>query len=261
MKTRLFRSFALLLLLACAWTAGAQVRPSFETIPAQPQAGEEFVLRFYGSFPYSPANPTNIQVAVDGRHIEMTFTMPSIGFSVPWAYVAETRLTLPAEGTYTVTSLFRYDGYTELNPLASATITVGPRANPATPQYQGLSGLWWSPDEPGWALAVTQPDSGRLFALWFTYVPLTTAPTTPQPQTPGTWYMVPSGNWATPTEYTGMLYTAVGPPANLAFNPAAVAVNAVGTATIRVLSADRLEFDAHAENGVRKRKTLQRFIF
>ena len=177
-----------------------------------------------------------------GRYNSFVVSVPSQG-----NYCVEVRKVWPAR-TYTYSPGLCFD--------------VGAAVAHPAPLYRNLGGLWWAPEEPGWALAVTQSESGGLFALWFTYVPDSVAvPFGTAEQTAATWYMLPSGYWTSPTAFSGQLYTAVGPPANLPFNPSSVAVNRVGTATIRALSADRLEFETEAANGVSKRKTLQRFTF
>jgi len=223
------------------------------TIPERPVAGSDFVIEISGSTPGSPSKVDAIGTSAAGQQITVQIRVSDGGFSVPGALRATQTVNLATPGTYQLTVQWNYAGTSGIE-IGVATITVLP-ASSTTPQFRGLSGLWWAPDEPGWALAVTQPESGRLFAMWFTYAPGIS------PQTAATWYMLPAGNWVSPTEFSGQLFTAVGPPANLPFDPLAVAVNRVGTATIRALSADRLEFEAEAVNGVTKRKTLQRFLF
>ena len=238
------------------------------TSPQNPVAGSDLLIEIFGGTPGSPSRVDAIQTTVSGQVITVQIRVSDFGFSVPGALRATQTVNLPTPGTYQLTVQWNYAGSSGIE-IAVATINVLPAGDAALPpgdsappQFRGLSGLWWAPDEPGWALAITQPESGRLFALWFTYVPVTVAvPFATAAQTAATWYMLPSGNWTSPTEFSGQLYTAVGPPANLPFNPSSVAVNRVGTATIRALSADRLEFEAEAANGVSKRKTLQRFIF
>jgi hypothetical protein len=230
------------------------------TIPQTPVAGSDFVIEISGSTPGSPSRVDAISTSAAGQLITVQIRVSDGGFSVPGALRATQTVNLATPGTYQLTVQWNYAGTSGVE-IGVHTITVAP-AGGVDPQFRGLGGLWWAPDEPGWALAVTQPESGRLFAMWFTYAPLVlAAPSGPAPQTAATWYMLPSGTWVSPTAFSGQLYTAVGPPANLSFDPASVAVNRVGTATIRVLSADRLEFEAEAANGVTKRKTLQRFIF
>jgi hypothetical protein len=67
-------------------------------------------------------------------------------------------------------------------------------------------------------LNVTQSgETGKLFALWYNYQPDPSAEVTAN-----TWYNMSSGRWVTPTEWRGMLYTAVGPRLNGTFSPSAV---------------------------------------
>ena len=256
------RAFVSSVLFALAFTLPAFASLlGIRTVPESPVAGSDFVIEIGSGTPGSPTRLDAIQTTISGQLITVQMRVSDAGFSVPGSLTSRQTVNVPSPGTYQITVQWNYAGNPGIE-IGVLTVNVLPRSD-IDPQFRGLSGLWWTPDEPGWALAVTQPESGRLFALWFTYAPLTVAVPfgAPLPQTVATWYMLPSGTWVTPTEFTGQLYTAVGPPANLTFDPSRVAVNRVGTATIRALSADRIEFEAQADNGVAKRKQLQRFVF
>ena len=256
MSAALIRAFAAVLLSLCA-SAVAGVT-GIRTIPETPTTGRDFAIEVTGSTDSAVTRLNQISSSVNGQLITVLVTVSPGGSSLG-PLTASQVFNVASPGTYQVVVQWS-DTSTQSIDIRTFAINVAAGTD-ALPQQRALTGLWWAPDEPGWALALTQAPSGRLFALWFTYAPASGAGATAVPQSAATWYMLPAGNWVTPTAFSGLLYGAVGTPANLAYNPAAFAVNRVGSATIRVLSPERIEFEAEAANGVAKRKTLQRFVF
>lgn len=84
--------------------------------------------------------------------------------------------------------------------------------------------LWWNPAEDGWGVNVIQ-QGDTLFATLFVYAPSGAA----------SWYVASgatfTGRQAGALVFSGKLYQTTGPWFGGAFNPAAVAVREVGTAT------------------------------
>jgi hypothetical protein len=132
--------------------------------------------------------------------------------------------------------------------------TVGPM--PATGSllpHDDYTDLWWSPSESGWALLVKQ-SGGSLFAVWAVYDSTGRA----------TWYSLQPGSWRRDTtnalRYTGTVYRTTGPYWGSAFNPASVAIVAVGTADFVPAGATRALFSYTIE-GVGGSKSLERMRF
>jgi hypothetical protein len=248
-------AFSFCVLVAPAFAQGMRV------LPSSPSAGEDFLIQYDGSTPSSPATVLSVAVNVSNQVILVSITYNEAGFSVPGAYRASKVVNIATPGTYQVAIQTARPG-SPPQLVATQTITITAPLN-VSPQFRSLTGLWWAPDEPGWALNVTQGDSGQLFALWYTYSPaFSNALTNP---TNNMWLVMSVGRWTSGTEFRGLLYSTTGPPSNTPFAPSMVSLTGAGLATFRVLSAERLEFEAEAYVGlysaITKRKTLQRFVF
>jgi hypothetical protein len=256
------------MLAAAAFAAAAQSADQLFIAPTDPAANEDFVVQFYVFTGGSPTNVLARETVVGDGFIRFIVTVGSAGFSVPGASRLSFVQKLGNPGLYQVLVRPQYS-VASLNNFNLGSVTVGPPIVPAAPAYRNLTGLWWAPDEPGWALNITQGDSGQLFALWYIYRPVesinsdTTSPAT------SVWLSMSSGIWRTPTEFRGVLYESAGTSVNLPYNGAQLNLFGAGVATIRALSADRIEFEGNvviATRGgsfqpVAKRKTLQRFVF
>jgi hypothetical protein len=89
-----------------------------------------------------------------------------------------------------------------------------------------------------------------VFALWYTY----------DANGQRTWYFVSSGQWTSPTSYTGALYQASGPALNGPFDPNLVARTQVGTATLNFADANTGTW-SYSINGVAGIKNITRFAY
>jgi hypothetical protein len=84
------------------------------------------------------------------------------------------------------------------------------------------TGLWWSPDEPGWGVTLVQDLRNHLFAAWYTYDSTGQA----------TWLVLPEGTWRTAVAFEGKLYRATGSPYDRPYDPARFSLATVGTGRI-----------------------------
>jgi hypothetical protein len=211
-----------------------------------------------------PAYHLGSTVEVSGTTISMSANISEGDFSVPGAYRAAAVATAPAPGTYQLDM----QAQSQMNSYARRTIgsvIVGAPTPAASPQYRALSGHWLAFDESGWGVTVTQGDSGALFAVWYTYRPTEPQSGTFDAREEGLWLVMSNGRWISPTEFRGILYEARGTPSHLPFESSRTQLFPAGVATLRVLSTERMEFQAEAGVGLapemNKRKTLQRLIF
>lgn len=132
------------------------------------------------------------------------------------------------------------------------------QAYPALAPYLGAAAapsvdytdLWWSPNESGWGLNLTQHASRIIFGVWYTY----------ELDGSRTWYVIPGGSWTSANTYTGALYTTAGPAFNMPFDPAHVEQRQVGTATLTFTDANHGTF-AYSIDGVAGSKSITRQPF
>jgi hypothetical protein len=113
-------------------------------------------------------------------------------------------------------------------------------------------GLWWNApagSESGWGLNVVQQDD-VVFATWFTYDGAGRA-----------WWLSMTGTRTGPMAWSGTLYQSRGPAYDAArFDPAAVSLVPVGTATLTLADASSGTF-SYAVNGVSQAKAITRQVF
>ena len=254
--TRLFLRF---LAAALLWAAAAHAfaQGQLRLLPDAPVAGEDFLLVFEGTVGWTPAIVTDSNVVVQPDN--QIFFSISVGGGQTSAEPSDFRAVQAinlSPGTYQLT--VRVFG--TFTWFVVRTIVIPPPPATISPQFRTLTGLWWLPSESGSALNVTQGDSGKLFALWYTYLPDPSASVTAN-----TWYNMSSGRWVNPTEWRGLLYTATGPRLNGNFSPSQVGLTPVGLLTIRASSPDSIVMDAQVFSGIipqiSKTKTLQRYAF
>lgn len=259
-------AIALAALLAVASTLASAQQSSLplRVLPQNPAAGEDFVIQVTGTTPSSPVFHLRTTSSVSGSTILLSSELDTNDFSVPGAYRAGAVVNVPVPGTYQLDMEARSTGPggATYPRRTIGSVTVGPAITPAAPQFRGLTGLWWTPAEPGMGVSVTQAESGQLFVVWFTYRPSTANESASRE---GLWLVLSSGKWISPTDYRGILYEARGTPANRPFAASAGSLFPYGFATLRVPSADRIELQAVADVGispiVETTKTLQRFLF
>jgi hypothetical protein len=132
---------------------------------------------------------------------------------------------LPA-GTYNVEVVRRLPDGTFAGTVGMTQFSVAPRA--AGDPLWNSTDLWWNAAESGWGLSLIQHGS-VLFGAWFVY----------GSDNKPIWYVLPGGNWTTPTEYRGSVYRTTGPYFGLGtFDPNAVNATLVGQAVITLDSYD-----------------------
>lgn len=123
----------------------------------------------------------------------------------------------------------------------------------ATLPHDNYSDVWWTPAESGWALTLQQSGS-KLFAVWNVY-DVSGRPT---------WYTLQPGSWtkdsANALRYVGTVYRTTGPDWRGTFDPNAVSIVAVGTASFIPQAASRAQFE-YTIQGITGSKQLIRFAF
>ena len=113
--------------------------------------------------------------------------------------------------------------------------------------------LWWGApagSESGWGLNLTH-QGDILFATWFTY------------DTDGSamWLVAPDARRTTGDSFTGALYRTTGPAFNsVPFNPLAIGVTQVGTATFALNDENTGTF-TYTVNGITQSKPITRQVF
>jgi hypothetical protein len=127
---------------------------------------------------------------------------------------------------------------------------LAPYLSPANAPAFDVTDMWWNPNESGWGLNLTEHSSHMVFAVWYTY----------DANGQRIWYTMSSGQWTSPTSYTGALYQTAGPPANGPFDPSLVARTQVGTATLNFADANTGTW-SYSVNGVSGLKNITRYPF
>jgi hypothetical protein len=122
--------------------------------------------------------------------------------------------------------------------------------SPANVPAFDVTDMWWNPNESGWGLNLTEHASHIVFALWYTY----------DASGQRIWYSMSSGQWTSPTSYTGALYQTAAPPANGPFDPNLVVRTQVGTATLNFADANTGTL-SYSVNGVSGIKNITRYPF
>jgi hypothetical protein len=139
--------------------------------------------------------------------------------------------------------------------LSAAAIAVAMCHSPAAPALNtwgtDMSDLWWNPAESGWGANLAHQQD-IIFMTLFVY----------GQDNRVKWYVADalrSQGGANAYVFTGSLYETTGPFLGGAFNPAAVGIRTVGTATLTLaLDAGALTYSV---DGVSVSKTIQRQTF
>ena len=136
--------------------------------------------------------------------------------------------------------------------LTSAQFTVNDNSASKTGPFPlvDYSDHWWNAQESGWGMSVVQHSSDRLFAVWFVYSNAN------QP----IWYTLQSGQWTSPTAYTGPVYRTTGPYFGTSFDPRQVSATQAGTATISFDTPTTGSF-SYSIDGVTGTKAISRLPF
>jgi hypothetical protein len=96
-------------------------------------------------------------------------------------------------------------------PLAALLALALPAAAQSVPAAN-YSDMWWNPSESGWGLSIAQHSStNQVFAVWYTYDPRELAASG---RSKPLWFVMPGGNWTSPTHLTGTVYVTNGVPFN-----------------------------------------------
>ena len=119
--------------------------------------------------------------------------------------------------------------------------------------HDDYTGLWWNPNEPGWALGVTQ-SSEKLFMVWSTY----------DDDHGPAWFVVPAGAWSINSDgalhFSGAIYRTTGPSWRAPFDPTAVTASVAGSADFLPQGFGRATF-SYVINGLAGSKQVERSRF
>lgn len=240
----MIRTVALAAALAFVAVPAVTQARSFTTYPPDPFAGEEFVAMMIGINGASPTTVEGVALerAPDGN-LFLTTRINFTGFSVPSSFRAATvgRLSLP--GYYIVTEKRHDTGSGAVQQTQVGAITVGPSPGTHAPQFAGLTGNWYAPDEAGTGLNILQNEQGQLFAIWLTFQPVTDT-ASPPARVPNLALVMPSGRWISPTEFRGLLYATRGTPVQVPFVAVDSRVVPVGYASLNFTSETEAVFSA-----------------
>jgi hypothetical protein len=228
-KRRIASFMAAAILAATSHSAGA-----LTSLPAQPRAGQDFLLHFEGSLDCGISASTHAGVAtVSGSTITVTYPTGNIcGLIQPGLYVNAAVPGLAA-GSYAVVEKSSSSGSTR----NSGTITVLP-STAVTRVSTSLAGLWYVPEAPGWGINIAEGQSGQLFVTWFTYASGNDGALIGGP----VWSFTSGGQWVTPTQFTGVLATSLATPFGKPFDPASFSAAPVGMSSITLTGPDTLAF-------------------
>lgn len=232
-KTRQWRGAGVL--AASLLFAFAEAAAQLTILPSSPKPQEtvrlqvpEGILGFpaVNIPPYNTYNTRATRVSMSGNKITVSAELFNNEFGSPAASMDLPLGQLPS-GTYEVELSRRLPDGMSAGTVGITTFTVSTRTT-AEPLWNHTD-IWWNPDESGWGLNIVQHGSGIIFATWFVYG---------QDGRP-TWYVVPEGQWRTPSEYRGPVYRTAGPYIGGPFNPQLVSVTLVGSATFTSASRTR----------------------
>ena len=195
------------------------------TIPAEPVAGQDFIVFVQTNFGQCPVVPGG-RANVAGGEIVVSFDTSrcgSVSIGLPPADSPRGALVnVAAPGNYAVMH------------AGSRIGTLAVKAGPATPVVRSaplLNGLWNVPSAPGWGIRITEGATGQLFVVWYA-----------SGNAPGRWFVSSGGSWTGPNEYSAVFYDPSGPTLS-AFNTfdwSRAFLEPVGVLTINVADADRI---------------------
>ena len=261
-----------LLFVAALASADASAH-TFTASPPDPTAGEELLLSVDMAFGSSVKSLVSAEARVDGVQIIVTATIAGPDFAVGSSVHAAVATPGLEAGAYEVFLVVRQvvAGTSDLvisPPVFLGRVFVASSAA-ATPLYSGLNGNWFDTGSPGWGANIVQGISRALFAGWFDYEPRFSSDATFADPQDGTWRVMTSGKWITPTLFRGVVYTTRGTPSNLAWNPASLQVAAAGYLTLTFSSGTQALFEAQSfvsrpaglAQHFQRRATIRRFQF
>ena len=258
--TRCLRALLALALVVLGAQAFAQ--QPWRVYPPVPTAGEPFVIQYEAATGQGPDFVRRASVTQQGATLVYDIDVETAGFSAGGAYRASTVVPGLTAGQYQVVVQSRVDSASgPAVPLG--TISIAPAQGPAAAAYAGLSGNWFDPNESGWGMNIVQGDSGALFAVWLTYLPIFEGDAGGRKD--GMWLVMPAGRWISPTQFRGLLYATSGTAASRPFKPGDLAVTPAGYVSLELSSATQATMKAGAAVGLfapfAKEAAIRRFQF
>jgi hypothetical protein len=224
------RRRACLAALACA-TAHA-----IEIYPPDPVQGEQVLFSERYCQGGSPTAVQSATASLGNGTIDVVIDFQAGGFSVPsCARGIVASPPLPA-GSFAV----RYRTGVDLPPEPTIVTTFQVPAVVFSPQFTGLGGNWFDPASSGTGVNVIQGESGKLFAVWFTYSPFASHGPAAEP----VWLVMPAGQWITPTKFRGVMYLTAGSGMNQDWLPNELRVTPAGILTLTFDSSRQARFEA-----------------
>ena len=223
-------------------------------VPAEPTAFELVNLRM--TVDSCAFAPSTVRVRAEGATLKVT-QQPNNCLVPGTPQIADVQLGALAPGLYRVEVYSNPAGTGEAEVHAFQVrelveIAVFP---PPPRPLTSYSGMWWSPQESGWGLALVQGVSHALLGTWFVYG------SGGQPE----WYTLQGGQWTSSTRWAGQVYRTTGPFfAGPDFDPRLVRAEPAGTATLDFSQSpgdeDRARF-TYTVGGVAATKVIARMAF
>lgn len=218
--------------LVCISFVG-QVFAQFSVFPTTPKMQETVRIQIAtgvigSNTPFNAHDPRATQITMSANKVTMSLVLTNSGFGESPSQGLDVPIGQFPAGTYQVeVKRMRSDGF-EFSSLGTSTFTVAGRSS--TEPLWNHTDLWWDARESGWGLNIIHHGLGKIFATWFVYGADRAA----------TWYVIPDGEWVSPTEYRGAIYRTSGPyfaecadsSCATPFNPALVTRTAVGSASL-----------------------------
>lgn len=188
--------------------------------PAQPTAFERVTLRFLVDS--CAWNPASARISWTGTRIRVTMR-PNECFAPGDPKQVEMQLGAFPAGDYEVEVALAGGGPATTVLAFSVRDPVEPAVVPLPPRpLVNHSGMWWSPQEPGWGLSLHQSALHAMFGALFVY----DAKGEPQ------WYTIQGGRWTSSTRWTGKAFRTTGTPFAAATYLTYTSLREAGSATL-----------------------------
>jgi len=245
---RLHHRFFVLAALAALPAAASRI------VPAEPTAFQLVNLRM--TVDSCAFVPSTVRVRAEGNTLQIT-QQPNACLVAGTPVITDVQLGSLAAGSYRVEVYA--SSSTASPPVEKLAFEVRERPEiaifpPPTRPLTDYTGMWWSPHESGWGLALHQGESNALFGAWFVYG------SGGEPE----WYTLQGGQWTSSTRWEGIVYRTTGPSFAGGFDPRLVVVQAAGTATLDFAQVagdeDRARF-SYTVGAVSATKTVSRMAF
>ena len=147
---------------------------------------------------------------------------------------------------YIAMVFFYMGGIMKVARAALIALVLWAQSVSATTFQTDASDIWWNASESGWGVNVIHQDN-ILFMTFFVY----------GQDGKAVWYVAPNTVWTPAGPYTGPLYRTTGPWLGTVFNPSAVGVTQVGTATFTFRYVEEATL-SYSVDGVTVNKTIRR---